>query len=183
MVFYFAFGSNMAREVFLGRRTMQCDVGDPAVLDDHRLAFTQPGLLGIEPSFANIERAPGEQVHGVVWELSEPEFERLLTTESPNYEPYDVEVRGRRVGTVKARALRSRKVQVERPPSRRYQRLLVRGAREHDLPASYVTKLETMPVSYTPIVSEAFEHLVIPVVGFWFTHGLSRFQRLRKRLR
>jgi len=179
--FYFAFGSNMAREVFLGRRTMRSASGEPAVLDDHRLAFTEPGLIpGVEPAFANIEPAPGAQVHGVLWELCDDEFARLLTTESPNYEPVDVTVLGGRVGRVVARALRSRRRQVECAPSRRYLALLVAGAREHGLPAHYVAELEARPTAYLPVVSELCEHALVPIVSVWFAHGRPLLARLRR---
>lgn len=173
MVFYFAFGSNMARDVFLRRRTMRCDAeGERAELRDHRLAFTEPGLVGgIEPAFANIEPAPGRSVHGVLWKIPDEEFKRLLTTESPNYEPVEVEVQAHESGTVKAMALRSRKLQPDTPPSRRYLGLLLAGAREHGLPAEYIAELAARRTAYVPIVSELFEHVAVPVVSFWFAHG------------
>lgn len=178
MIFYFAFGSNMAREVFLRRRTMRSDTGEPAVLFDHRLAFTEPGLIRwVEPAFANIEPAPGRKVHGVLWQISDGDFARLLTTESPNYEAIEVTVQAARAGTVQARALRSRRRQVETAPSRRYLDLLLLGAREHGLPASYIAELEARPTAYLPLVSELFEHVAVPAVGLWFTYGRRLLRR------
>ncbi len=178
MVFYFAFGSNMAREVFLRRRTMRCERGEPAVLEGHRLAFTEPGLVfGVEPSFANIEPAPGHTVHGVLWQIPDDDFARLLTTESPNYQATAVSVSGTRSGTVPAMTLRSRRRQLEKAPSRRYLGLLVAGAREHGLPPSYVAELESRPTAYVPVISELFEHVGVPLVSLWFARGRPLLRR------
>ncbi len=179
-VWYFAFGSNMCREVFLGRRVMK-SVGEPAVLEGHRLAFTEPGFRPLgEPSFASIELAPGERMHGVLWPLSIAEFERLLGTESPNYEVVEVSVLGASSGRVTARTLRSRRRKNDAHPSRRYLRLLVRGAREHGLPAEYVEALERHPTTYLPILSNLVEHVLLPVLTRWLVHARPTVRRWLK---
>lgn len=57
-IWYFAYGSNMNRKVFEGRRMIKPAESFAAVLPGWRLEFSQPGLPYSEPSFAAAGRQP-----------------------------------------------------------------------------------------------------------------------------
>lgn len=57
-IYYFAFGSNIARKVFQGRRMIRPAESTPAVLHGYKLVFLQPGLPYTEPGFASVEPVP-----------------------------------------------------------------------------------------------------------------------------
>lgn len=82
-VFYFAFGSNINKKVFEGRRRIRPAESVPAVLPHWVLKFSQPGLPYSEPAFAAVEPAPAPSttstsaascglpdVHGVVHRIT-----------------------------------------------------------------------------------------------------------------
>ena len=52
---YFAYGSNMHKSVFQGRRMIKPAESLPAMLPGWRLTFNQPGLPYSEPAFAAVE--------------------------------------------------------------------------------------------------------------------------------
>merc|ERR1712232_963288 len=52
-----------------------------AVLLDHRLAFNIPGTPLIEPAWASIEPSIGNVTHGVLYKLSQADFETVRSTE------------------------------------------------------------------------------------------------------
>lgn len=54
---YFAFGSNLNKSVFEGRRRITPADSLPAVLPGWKLTFAQPGLPYSEPCFAAVEPA------------------------------------------------------------------------------------------------------------------------------
>jgi hypothetical protein len=55
-IWYFAYGSNMNKKVFQGRRLIKPAESVAAVLPGWQLTFNQPGLPFIEPAFAAVER-------------------------------------------------------------------------------------------------------------------------------
>ncbi|KAL4434298.1 hypothetical protein ABPG75_000739 [Micractinium tetrahymenae] len=57
-VWYFAYGSNMNKKVFSGRRMIQPAESLPAVLQGWQLTFSQLGLPYAEPGFAAVEPQP-----------------------------------------------------------------------------------------------------------------------------
>lgn len=76
-IWYFAFGSNINKKVFEGRRRIKPADSLPAVLPGWRLEFNQPGLPYTEPAFAAVERQPeasnGEKqmdVHGIAHRIT-----------------------------------------------------------------------------------------------------------------
>ncbi len=54
---YFAYGSNLHKSVFEGRRRIKPAESVPAVLPGWKLTFAQPGLPYSEPCFAAVEPA------------------------------------------------------------------------------------------------------------------------------
>ena len=68
-VLCFAYGANLDRTAMKGRCPEATPLGK-AVLPDHRLAAMKEGWLTIEP-------APGEEVEGLVWCLTERDLAAL----------------------------------------------------------------------------------------------------------
>lgn len=101
---YFAYGSNMHKSVFQGRRMIKPAESLPAVLPGWRLTFNQPGLPYSEPAFAAVEpviasggangahggsaasseqqqRRQQPEVHGVVHRITPSQWNYVLETE------------------------------------------------------------------------------------------------------
>jgi cation transport regulator ChaC len=62
MTLHFAYGSNMDR-AGMARRCRNATFLGRAILGDHRFLITTDG-------YASVQRAPGEEVHGVLWRLT-----------------------------------------------------------------------------------------------------------------
>src|SRR5215469_10554444 len=148
-LWYFAYGSNLDANTFLGRRRMEPLETRVAVLDDFELRFDLPVGPG-ERGVANVVPSRGNQVWGVLYLLTHREAERLDRTEGVPHGAYGrlaIEVRdtsGTRVG---AFTYHSGRGQAGRKPSRRYLGLLVSGAVQHGLPAQYVARLQSIPLA------------------------------------
>eukprot|EP01083_Nonionella_stella_P029626 81493_1 len=171
---YFAFGSNMASSTMTALRNVNPVASAAAVLTNHRLAFNVPGTPFIEPSWASIEPAEGEIAHGVVYKLTEGDFQIVCETEGVPFGytlhrcrvvPYvgdgnnageealenvrsinsDDEVGN---GTISAFTLRASRAEWRRaedtPPSRAYLNVLIRGAEEFKLDEQYVENLKAI---------------------------------------
>lgn len=67
---YFAFGSNMSSAT-LRERGVYAEAAGPALLRDHRLAFTLPSVRWTGRA-ADVLPAEGDEVWGVLWDLSDP---------------------------------------------------------------------------------------------------------------
>lgn len=157
---YFAFGANTCRDVLVRRRDIVPVASHAATLADHRLAFVHRGVPLIEPAFASVLAAPGETVHGVL-HLLRPEDMRVLDRhESSEYDRAVREVRTRDHGSFEAQLYVTRHPRDGLRPSRRYRDLLIRGAREHDLPEAWIRELESIPCAHVPWLSSATPFLV-----------------------
>lgn len=161
-VWYFAYGANMSRRVLdrRGLRPLSCE---PARLDGYRLRFSHPGVLPIEPAFANLEAHAAGVVHGALYRLRNDEMLRLDLVESTDYAHVDVPVLGARAGAVVARAYLDPRPVEGRVPSRRYLRVCCEGARELGLPGDYVDALAAHPSLHVPVVSDVATLLVSAV--------------------
>lgn len=145
-ILYFAYGSNMSSAVFQGRRNMRPTKIERAVLKDYRLVFNQPGIPWLEPSFANIEPAPGEYIEGVLYEITGEEMRALDISEGNGaYDIVTSRVEGEVSGPVAAHTFMTRKVAHGLRPSQRYMQLLVSGAEEHRLSEEWVRMLKQAP--------------------------------------
>ena len=94
---YFAFGSNMCSATMTDLRNLRPVAATAAVLPDHELRFNVPGMPLVEPSWASVEPVvPVERrrkrstesaseskdvVHGVLYSLTEEDFEAVCRTE------------------------------------------------------------------------------------------------------
>ena len=57
-IWYYAFGSNINKKVFEGRRMIKPAESSPAVLPGYRLCFNMPGMPYREPGFGSVEPIP-----------------------------------------------------------------------------------------------------------------------------
>ncbi len=140
---YFGYGSNMNRSIFLERRGMRPLETRTGCLEDYRLCFNLALGRG-ERGVANLEREDGARVHGVLYLLTREQSEHLDRTEGVHLGAYrriqvSVLVEG---SPLPAFTYRSSHTRPGRKPSRRYLGLLLEGARQHGLPGSYVAYLE-----------------------------------------
>lgn len=148
-LWYFGYGSNMETRTFVGRRGMRPRESCAGRLDDWALAFDLPVGPG-ERGAANVHPEPGAQVWGVLHRITSLEAQRLDRSEGVHVGAYtrvvvDVErIDGSRVP---AFTYRTRRVDSSRKPSRRYLGLLLAGARDHGLPASYVAWLRSLELA------------------------------------
>ena len=143
-IWYFAYGSNMQRATFVGRRGMRPDRSVWGRLLGYRLTFDLP----IGPSdrgVANIAADPLAAVCGVLHSISQAELDFLDRTEGVHrglYERLAVEVQAEGGLPVEACVYISSRGVDGRKPSARYLGLLLDGARHYGLPASYVAELQ-----------------------------------------
>jgi len=148
-LWYFAYGSNLDRGTFLGRRRMQPLVTTVGVLRDFELRFDLPVGAG-ERGVANVAPRPGDHVWGALYQLTLGDAGRLDRTEGVGkgvYRRLAVEVHARDGERVAAFTYRSEISRPERRPSRRYLSLLLAGARELELPAEWVERLRAWPLA------------------------------------
>lgn len=162
---YFAYGANMADEVFLGHRRMRPRSTESASLEGYELHFSEPGAIPfVEPAFANIEPREGGVVYGVLYRLSVRELARLTRSEGANYRKLRVNVVGEHSGEVEAVAYQSARTLADGVPSKRYRDLLVRGARAHGLPDRYWQGLKAHRATHVPVLSPLIHSLIGPLV-------------------
>jgi cation transport regulator ChaC len=150
---YFAYGSNLNRAIFVDRRGMTPSTMEIGCLKDYTLRFDQPGIPFFEPAFANVEAVAGECVWGVLWKLPEAQM-RLLDVQEGGGDAYDrlpVTVEGERSGPVQARTYVARRTLRGLRPSRRYMNLIEEGGRRAGLPVSYMDCLAAIPTTDGPL--------------------------------
>jgi len=148
-LWYFAYGSNMQRATFVGRREMRPMESSWGRLDDFELCFDLPVGPG-ERGVANITRRAGASVHGVLHLISAIEADRLDRTEGVHRGLYDrlaVDIMAADGAAVAAFTYCSRHGTSGRKASPRYMGLLLEGAREHGLPVSYQSYLVALPLA------------------------------------
>lgn len=148
-LWYLAYGSNMGRWTFVGRRRIHPLETRCARLDGYRVCFDIPVGPG-ERAVANVEPAAGACVWGVLYRLTAADAARLDRSEGVGagiYRRIPVEVTDDRGERIAAFAYRSEAVRPGRKPSARYMGLLLEGARQHGLPAEYVRALEAVELA------------------------------------
>ena len=146
---YFAYGSNMQRHTFEGRRGMRPVQSRCARLDGWRLCFDLPVGSG-ERGVANVVPHDTDQVCGVAYLISAAELERLDLSEGVDrgwYRRVEVVVTSLEVERIRAWTLASSFAATGRKPSARYLGLLLEGAREHGLPAEWIARLEAFELA------------------------------------
>ena len=148
-LWYFAYGSNLHRAIFIERRQMRPLATRWGWVEDYQLCFNIPVGPG-ERGVANIEPQPGARTYGALYLLTPAGFDRLDRTEGVSFNIYrrlPVEVITPEGEHLAAFAYQSAVTTSGRKPSPRYMRLLLEGARAHGLPAEYVSFLNAFELA------------------------------------
>jgi len=143
-LWYFAYGSNLHRAIFIERRKLQPIAVRWGWLHDYRLCFNIPIGPG-ERAVANIEPAAGARTCGALYLLSAEQCEHLDRTEGvPQgvYQRITVPVLTQPGDAIEAFAYQSSLTADGRKPSPRYMGLIIDGARQHGLPATWLELLQ-----------------------------------------
>lgn len=146
---YFAYGSNLSIRQMVQRIGSTGDADHPprpVRLPDHRLIFQEVESGG--PAYANIDR-PGPDVLGVIYRLSEADFERMDAFET-GYVRQRVRVIDTHGETIEAIAyvVEPSPWLREGRPGDEYLARIVDGARHHGLPEPYVQDIVTIAESH-----------------------------------
>ena len=165
-VWHFAYGSNLHPDKRKARADLSPLEEAPGVLRDWRLAFNIPLMPWLDPSVANVVRAPGRDVHGLLMRLEPEQYAAMVRSEGGGemyseecvtIETYD----GRTIEALTFVALPARTSDRDIPPSYRYWKLIVDGARLSELKPEYIARIERLPhQSYSRIRKEMTETLV-----------------------
>lgn len=140
----------MSSRVVRTRRRVNPARAEAARLPGYRLVFEDRGIPLLEPAFASIREDADAELWGVLYHFTADEFACLDRFEGPNYRLVEVDVEGRESGPQAAFAYVACNVVKDKRPSRRYLELLQEGAREHDLPASYLEELASHRAAWAP---------------------------------
>ena len=165
-LWYFAYGSNMASDTLRGRREVNYSRALAARLPGWRLVLDKPPLIPVGHSFANIVADPDAEVFGVLFAVAEADFDHIELTEGVRIGNYDrVEVLASPLASESPEALRAFSLTSTRRdaalrPSQRYMDILVAGATEHGLPASYVEFLRSIPTVAESAAALSFRALI-----------------------
>jgi len=169
-IFYLAYGSNLNRSTFIGRRQIRPLSATNVVVPELALTFDLPGIAYTEPRFANVQRrhpdegaadtAPLLGYHdkgkwkggliGVVYEVTPEDYAKIISTEGGGASYSDIVVDTFTLGfkrtMIKAHTLLAPEgdLRPDAQPSKRYLELLRSGAREHDLPREYRRYLDEL---------------------------------------
>jgi cation transport regulator ChaC len=142
-IWYFAYGSNLSRTIFVDRRRMQPLAARAGRLADYRLHFNLPVGPG-ERGVANVEPETGAGVWGVAYLLSGDDGRLLDRSEGVHmglYRRIEVAIRTDGHELLHAFTYRSARTRPGRKPSRRYMDLMLEGARAHGLPRAWIEEL------------------------------------------
>lgn len=146
---YFAYGSNMDPDTFVGRRGMQPLEACVSRLDGWTLCFDLPVGPG-ERGVANVRLDAADAIWGVAYRIVEAECARLDRSEGVHrgfYARRAVAVHTGAGRVLDAFTYESVHGVDGRKPSARYLGLLLRGARHHGLPAAWVARLEALELA------------------------------------
>ena len=151
---YFAFGSNLLRSKMEGRGNTEILTCVPALVTDHRLAFNMRMFPPLEPSMASIEPSTGNTCEGALYTLTRDGYEALWKSEGgamerPGYEETVVRARiGEKiVDAITLRAAPWMRLRRDAPPSARYKKLIIDGAKELGLSHAYIARLSDLPAT------------------------------------
>jgi cation transport regulator ChaC len=148
-IWYFAYGSNLCRATFLGRRRMRPLETRVGRLDGYRLCFDLAVGDG-ERAVANLAADMDAHVWGALYLLTAQYCEILDRTEGVPagvYRRRDISVVDGAGAAVAAFTYESSLRHAGRKPSPRYMSLLLSGAREHGLPDAYVNHLRSFSLA------------------------------------
>jgi gamma-glutamylcyclotransferase len=149
-LWYFAYGSNMSRGIFVEQRKIVPSASTWGWLDGWRLCFDLPVGPG-ERGVANVVPEEGARTCGVLHRISPAEAEHLDHTEGVQggfYQRVEVLVASAIGDDIAAYTYHSKFGTAGRKPSPRYINLLLDGALEHGLPPTYVEYLRAFELAH-----------------------------------
>lgn len=138
---YFAYGANMSTG-WLKRCVPSAKPLGHAKLLDKRLVCNKESIDG--SGKANLANSLGDAVWGVLYEIDLAELAKLDRVEG-GYTRVSLEVITNQGSSIKAYVYISCKLTDDARPYDWYKELMIKGAREHQLPAPYVKFLEQIP--------------------------------------
>ncbi|HJQ82503.1 MAG TPA: gamma-glutamylcyclotransferase family protein [Candidatus Binatia bacterium] len=151
-VWYFAYGSNMQRATFVGRRGIAPRRALAARVPGWQVVLDKPSLLTPGRAMANLVPADREEAFGVLYEITAADLAHVELTEGVllgSYERRTIPVvplaAASADGPLVAHTLASGERRAGIRPSRRYMALLIEGALEHGLPAAWIAHLRAVP--------------------------------------
>jgi hypothetical protein len=148
-VWYFAYGSNMQRATFTGRRGIAPIQALAARAPGWRLVLDKPAVIPTRHGMANIVPAAGEEVLGVLYEITPDDMAHVELTEGVligSYARITLPVVPLAGGApIVAESLASDRHSADLRPSRTYLALLIEGAEEHGLPSWWIDGLRAVP--------------------------------------
>jgi hypothetical protein len=144
MPLYFAYGSNLVSErIRRPDRAPSARAVGTASLSGHVLAWHKRGADGSGKCTVCRTESRADGVWGVLWEIDAADVARLDAVEGHGYERIEVEVSS---ANQKMKAFtylaRASHIDAALRPADWYRALVVAGAREHGLPASWIRVLE-----------------------------------------
>jgi gamma-glutamylcyclotransferase (GGCT)/AIG2-like uncharacterized protein YtfP len=147
----FAYGSNMCSGRFRDYRMHPQGAGHAALLAGYRLVFNKPSNDG--SGKANVDPQEGSQVWGVLYSIPDEDLP-MLDEGEVSYRRIQLPVTTTDGAQHEAWVyLASQpKDDAQLRPYTWYKRFLVEGAREHALPADYITELESIVAAEDPDV-------------------------------
>ena len=137
MPYVFVYGALMLHKTALKS-------GVAAHVNDHAICFNHIGINRLEPSFANIEESEGDRAWGVLVDFSEEDWLGIRRREL-SYKVIDVTTitLDNKKYLCKTLTLMDRFRSVENPPSARYGKILLEGAKYHNLPDIVLERYES----------------------------------------
>jgi hypothetical protein len=159
---YFSYGSNMSASYLKKFRNVEATWSSVAKLIDYQFVMNMPGPNFIEPGFGNIVRKKDSYVEGMLHEISDDDFKRIVASEGEDYLIEDVSIETDS-GPQLSKTLIYKSDIKELRTSRRYLRLIVTAAKENNLSVAYIDELLQKKSVYYPVFSEFYSI----VVYFW----------------
>lgn len=157
--FYFAYGSNMSGRYLREVRLVTPIEAQKAILRSYELTASLEGVNFLEPGWVNIVSNSDEHVEGVLYELSENDYGKIMASEGNRYKILDVNLELEDGSCVIASTLKANP-EGGYKLSKRYLSLLLDGADENRLSSEYVTKLKGFQTVYYPFLSELMGAIV-----------------------
>ena len=156
-VWSFGYGSNMDMAALQGKKGVRVLRHCAAVLRGYTLAFGMQGFSHVEPGFACLRKAEGEEVHGVAFCMAAESVAVLDKAEGNGtaYVKETVELAAYIGEQLEAFIyVNPRDTGANFLPSSRYLGVLCKGARQAGLQAEYIARLEQRPVYKSGLVEE-----------------------------
>lgn len=145
-VLYFAYGSNMKTDQLCKRIPSAEPIGRGRILNK-RLVCNKRSKNG--SGKANLEDSLGDVVWGVLYEMDSSDLNRLDKAEG-GYLRTRMYVQTDEDKLVAAEVYFSTELTLEAIPFDWYKKLLISGAREHQLPEDYIEFLKKLPSKRDP---------------------------------